>query len=96
MCVITHSIRHPLRSEIIRVTPLGDLHLGAALCDEKLLCETVASIEADPLHYYWGGRQQRMGRWVDRAGWVLLNENLTFCVVIKYKKIRYIFRRIAP
>jgi len=54
MRVITHSISYPSRSDVIRVTPLGDLHLGNALCDEKLLAETVAEIEADPLHY-WGG-----------------------------------------
>ena len=54
MRVITHSIRHASRADMIRITPLGDMHLGNALCDEKLLAETVAEIEADPLHY-WGG-----------------------------------------
>lgn len=54
MRVITHSIRYSSRGDIVRITPLGDIHLGNALCDEKLLRETVAEIEADPLHY-WGG-----------------------------------------
>jgi len=54
MRVITHSITYPSRSDIIRITPIGDIHLGNALCDEKLLAETVARIKADPLHY-WGG-----------------------------------------
>ena len=54
MRVITHSITYPSRGSIIRITPIADIHLGNALCDEKLLAETVATIKDDPLHF-WGG-----------------------------------------
>jgi len=65
MRVITHSITYPSRGDIVRITPLGDSHLGNALCDEKLLAETVAKIEADPLHY-WGGMGD-MGDFINRS-----------------------------
>lgn len=37
-----------------RVVPLGDIHLGAAACDEGLLRATVQRIADDP-HCHWGG-----------------------------------------
>ena len=51
MRVISKTILYPSRSSRIRIIPLGDIHLGSALCDEKLLQETVDEIASDPLCY---------------------------------------------
>jgi hypothetical protein len=34
--------------DILRIVPIGDVHLGAAGCDEELLAATVAEIAANP------------------------------------------------
>lgn len=42
------------RTDIFRVIPLGDVHLGAAACDEKLLRKVVKRIGDDPMCYWIG------------------------------------------
>lgn len=39
---------------VYRIVPLGDIHIGSAACDEKLLRQVVARIEADPTCYWIG------------------------------------------
>jgi hypothetical protein len=51
MELLTKPIRLPSRSQWIHLTPLGDLHLGAAGCDEDALKAKIAEIAADPFHF---------------------------------------------
>jgi hypothetical protein len=52
--VVKRAIRHTSRADIIRIFPLGDVHIGAHTCDEKAFRATVDEIKADP-HAYWVG-----------------------------------------
>lgn len=54
------TILHEKRSDEFSIYPIGDIHLGAASCDEELLKQTVARIQADPLAYWIG-----MGDYID-------------------------------
>lgn len=54
MHVLSRTIHHPSRTDTIRIYPLGDLHLGAAGCCEKLLAATVEAIRLDPFAYWIG------------------------------------------
>lgn len=42
------------RNSIFRIYPLGDIHIGAAACDETRLRATVDMIKADEHAYWWG------------------------------------------
>ena len=48
------------RSDVFSIIPLGDIHIGAAACDETLLRQVVKRIQDDP-HCYWIG----MGDYAD-------------------------------
>jgi len=39
---------------VYHIVPIGDVHDGTAACDEKLLQQVVARIEADPMCYWIG------------------------------------------
>jgi hypothetical protein len=54
MEVVIRSIRHASRSDVIRVYPLGDTHIGSAACDEKAIEKIVARIAEDPNSYWIG------------------------------------------
>ena len=54
MRVIHQTIKHDSRSDVFRIIPLGDVHLGAAACDEELFKATVKDIEEDD-NAYWIG-----------------------------------------
>lgn len=54
MEIIRHRIFDLSRPDTIRVIPIGDIHLGAKACDEKLLQHVVNSIKSDPLAYWIG------------------------------------------
>lgn len=51
MELVTKRVRIPSRAAHLRLTPLGDIHLGAAGCDESALKAKVAEIADDPFHY---------------------------------------------
>ena len=42
------------RGDSFRIVPLGDIHLGAAACDEERLKRTIDSIKNDPATYWIG------------------------------------------
>lgn len=54
MRVIHRTIKHDSRSDVFRIIPLGDIHLGAAACDEELFKTTIKDIENDD-NAYWIG-----------------------------------------
>lgn len=54
MHVISRTIHHASNHDRIKLYPLGDMHLGAAGCCEKMLAATIAEIAADPLAYWIG------------------------------------------
>lgn len=54
MKVVTRDINIDSRSDVIKITPIGDVHIGGKDCDKKLLEQTVAKIAADQ-HHYWIG-----------------------------------------
>ena len=65
MRVVSYRLEHPSRADVIRIWPLGDVHLGNAACDEKAFAATVEEIAADPLSRWIG-----MGDycdWINRA-----------------------------
>lgn len=53
MRTIERIVEYSSRSDVIRVTPVFDLHWGSALCDEERFRRDVKEIAADPNHY-WG------------------------------------------
>lgn len=38
--------------EVIKVTPIGDIHLGSIACNEKLLQKVISKIERESNHYW--------------------------------------------
>jgi len=65
MRVLSYTIDHPSRSDLVRIWPLGDVHLGNVACAEKEFAATVAEIAADPLSRWVG-----MGdycEWINRG-----------------------------
>lgn len=54
MRVVKRTIAHASRKDVIRIYPLGDVHIGAATCDEKRFLATVDEIAADD-NAYWIG-----------------------------------------
>lgn len=54
MKVIRHEWYNVSAAREFRIIPIGDVHIGAAACDEDLLIKTVSRIEADP-DCYWVG-----------------------------------------
>jgi hypothetical protein len=52
--VIDIDIHDVSRSDMFRLVPLGDIHIGAAACDEDLLAQVVKGI-ADDDNAYWVG-----------------------------------------
>lgn len=67
MRVISHDLEYSSRSDVLRIIPLGDIHLGHALCDERLLNDWVNEIAADP-NCYWGGMGD-MAEFINRSDW---------------------------
>jgi hypothetical protein len=54
MIVTSQSIPIPSRSTVIRIIPIGDVHLGTVHCDLDALRQVVRYIAATP-HCYWLG-----------------------------------------
>lgn len=54
MRILQHDFNVPSRSTIFKFIPLGDIHIGAAACDEERLVNMVARIKDDPLCYWYG------------------------------------------
>ena len=54
MRVIRHQWFNVSRSDVFRVVPIGDVHLGAAACDEKQFGEVVNRVAADDRAYWVG------------------------------------------
>lgn len=54
MRVIRHEWYNVSRSDVFRLVPIGDVHLGAAACDEKRLVEVVNRVAADDRAYWVG------------------------------------------
>jgi hypothetical protein len=63
MQVATKEIVYTSRSDVIKITPVGDIHYGGRDCNLKLLRACVRKIATDPLHYWIG-----MG---DYAEWIV-------------------------
>ena len=55
MRVIERTIEYHSTTDVVTITPLGDLHLGNAACDERLVKRVVQQIADDPLGYWIGG-----------------------------------------
>jgi len=100
MRVISHNIDYQSRADVIRIVPLGDIHLGHALCDEGLLTEWVQQIADDPL-CYWGGmgdicefinRSDWRAEESQRAKWLWGESDL---VKAQVEKVRRIFEPIT-
>jgi len=76
--VIIRTIEHPHRGDHIDITPLFDMHVGNAACDEVLLRQTVKRIESEENHYWIGGgdagdfinRKDRRHRETAIASWL--------------------------
>jgi len=51
MRVLTAHIAHSSRSDVIRVKPFFDMHLGTRSCDEKKIDADIAEVLADPNAY---------------------------------------------
>lgn len=54
MDVIIKHVWYGGRSDAFTIVPVGDIHIGAAACDEELLRATVARIASDPLARWIG------------------------------------------
>lgn len=54
MRVIRHEWYNVGGTDEFRIVPLGDIHLGARGCDEKLLAATIEEIATDPRCYWIG------------------------------------------
>ena len=54
MRIITRTIQHPSTSDRISLYPLGDVHIGAAGCQEALFQQKIEQIRSDP-HARWIG-----------------------------------------
>ena len=52
--LVSKYVNYRSRSDVVRIHPLGDLHLGNRICDEELFQEAVAEIEEDPLARWIG------------------------------------------
>lgn len=52
--VLRREFRGVSQSTTFRVTPIGDIHIGAAACDEGLLFDKVKEIEEGDDHYWIG------------------------------------------
>lgn len=55
MRAIIRTIEHKHRGDYIDITPLYDMHIGNAACDELLLRQTVRKITEEENHYWIGG-----------------------------------------
>jgi len=55
MRAIIRTIEYKHRSDYIDITPLFDMHIGNAACDELLLRQTVKRITEEENHYWIGG-----------------------------------------
>lgn len=51
MRVLTAHLVYPQRTDIIRIKPFFDMHLGSKLCDEDLIDKDIAEVLADPNAY---------------------------------------------
>ena len=54
MRVLSHDFHTESRSTVYKLIPLGDIHIGAAACDEDRLMKIVKRIEKDELAYWYG------------------------------------------
>lgn len=54
MEVVTREITHTSRSDVFKITPIGDMHAGARDCDEDKLRRVVEKIAADKNHFWIG------------------------------------------
>lgn len=54
MRVVKREFKGVMRSDVFRVLPIGDVHIGSAACDEKLFRAVVKRIQADPSCYWIG------------------------------------------
>ena len=54
MRVIRHEWFNVSRSDVFRLVPIGDAHIGAAACDESRLVEVVNRVAADDRAYWVG------------------------------------------
>lgn len=55
MRVIERTIEYHSQSDVVTITPLGDLHLGSAATDERLIRRVVGEIADGPQHFWIGG-----------------------------------------
>ena len=75
---IIRVIEYPHRGDHIDITPLYDLHVGNAACDEVLLRQIVKKIQSEKNHYWIGGgdmadyinRKDRRHRETALASWL--------------------------
>ena len=54
MRCLVKTIEHDSRADVFTIVPLGDVHLGAAACDEKLFQQTVDHIRDTPETFWIG------------------------------------------
>lgn len=54
MRCLAKTIEHDSRADVFRIVLLGDVHLGAAACDERLLQQTVDYIHNTPATFWIG------------------------------------------
>ena len=54
MRILKHRFNIPSRSTTINIIPLGDIHIGAAACDEDRLQNVINRIKDDPNCYWYG------------------------------------------
>lgn len=66
MEVVTREIELASRSDVVKITPIGDIHIGGRDCNIKLLRACVNKIKEDPNHYWVG-----MG---DYGEYIMLND----------------------
>jgi hypothetical protein len=103
MEVVQRRIRYDSRTDVFSLWFLGDLHVGAASCDERAIRDTVKQIRADPLARWfslgdlaefiprsdWRFRQSRLAPWIRGL-------DADYCDDIVDQQLRWLITELGP
>jgi hypothetical protein len=103
MEVVQKRIRYASRTDVFSLWFLGDLHVGAASCDERAIRDTVKQIRADPLALWFGlgdlaefiPRQDFRFRQSRLAPW-LRGLDADYCDDLIDQQLRWIVTELTP
>lgn len=54
MRILRRELAHESREDVFEIIPIGDIHIGSAAVDEKLLRNTIEYVASDPNRYWIG------------------------------------------